>query len=146
MVHGHQADWTSNNLLIFSKFVVRLIWRQLRRMGLASVNVEWINPLHRSPNEGKLVQRIEDRLSRWAAKQRQTIICGHTHIPHLPMRGMPAYLNTGHCMSPGIVTGLEIREGQVWPVKWVARGERGHERQFWTTPRRNAPRHADCTR
>ncbi|MBP8002638.1 MAG: metallophosphoesterase family protein [Chloroflexi bacterium] len=135
VVHGHQADWTSNNLFIFSKFVVRLLWRQMRRLGVAKVNVEWINPLHRTPNEGKLVQRIEDRLSSWAARQHQTIVCGHTHIPHLPVRGMPAYLNTGHCMAPGIVTGLEIRDGQVWPVKWMARGDRGRERHLWTTPR-----------
>ncbi len=135
VVHGHQADWTSNNLFIFSKFVVRLLWRQMRRLGVAKVNVEWINPLHRTPNEGKLVQRIEDRLSSWAARQHQTIVCGHTHIPHLPVRGMPAYLNTGHCMAPGIVTGLEIRDGQVWPVKWMVRGDRGRERHLWTTPR-----------
>ena len=135
IVHGHQADWTSNNLFIFSKFVVRLFWRQFQKWGLARVNVEWINPLHRTANEGRLVQRIEDRLSSWAEKHHQTIVCGHTHIPHLPLRGLPPYLNTGHCLSPGIVTGLEIREGRVWPVKWVARGERGRERQLWTSPR-----------
>ena len=135
IVHGHQADWTSNNLFIFSKFVVRLFWRQFQKWGLARVNVEWINPLHRTANEGRLVQRIEDRLSSWAEKHHQTIVCGHTHIPHLPSRGLPPYLNTGHCLSPGIVTGLEIRDGRVLPVKWVARGERGRERQLWTTPR-----------
>ena len=135
VVHGHQADWISNNLFIFSKFVVRLFWRQFQKWGLARVNVEWINPLHRTANEGRLVQRIEDRLSSWAEKHHQAIVCGHTHIPHLPSRGLPPYLNTGHCLSPGIVTGLEIRDGRVLPVKWVARGERGREQQLWTTPR-----------
>lgn len=139
VVHGHQADWTSNNLFIFSKFIVRLFWRRLQKVGLARVNTEWINPLHRTANEGRLVQRIEDRVSSWADQRQQPVICGHTHIAHLPPRGHAPYFNTGHCLSPGIVTGLEIRDGQIWPVKWVDYGVlgngRGRERQLWAASR-----------
>lgn len=36
VVHGHQADFTSDRLHVFSRFVTRYIWQNLRRLGFGN--------------------------------------------------------------------------------------------------------------
>jgi hypothetical protein len=56
--------------------------------------------------------------------------------------GAPPYFNTGSCVSPGYITGLEIQNGEIMPVKWFARSDVGQdgspniERALMASPRK----------
>jgi hypothetical protein len=47
------------------------------------------------------------------------LLCGHIHVPHLSAPGEPTYLNTGCCIVPGQITGLELQDGQLSLLKWT---------------------------
>jgi len=36
--------------------------------------------------------------------------------------GEPAYFNTGCCIIPGRITGIELQDGQLSLVKWTCEG------------------------
>jgi hypothetical protein len=46
-------------------------------------------------------------------------LCGHTHHPMSAGYGAPPYFNTGSCMYPGYITGLELQGGEIMLVKWT---------------------------
>ena len=121
VVHGHQADIVSDRLLPISRLVVRYVARYLRAMGLIDYEVkdplvtldEWSEKLR------DLFSPVEARLMAWAQERRQALICGHTHRPmYAPSVHFP-YFNTGSCVFPGFITGMEIKEGTIQLIKWV---------------------------
>lgn len=139
VVHGHQADLRSDRLLSLAKFAVRHFWRRTLILGLAKGTL-WANDLHRRHRleryivfriqAGKL--KIEARIAHWARDNRQIVLCGHTHRPASAQRGMPPYFNTGNCVIPGQITGIEIQDGTISLVRWSLNG--GIKREAASAP------------
>lgn len=131
VLHGHQADFRSDRHFGVSRFVVRHVWRRLQLFGFGRTPI-WGQPSSRV--ERRLLrhmeaykEHIEDRLMAWSQARQQVIICGHTHCPSYATQGGPPYFNTGSCLIPDQITGLEIQEGQISLVRWSARSGRAHE-------------------
>lgn len=131
VLHGHQADPKSDWLYQISRFVVRRIWRQLQLLGLGG-----------TPSEKELEKprtRYEYRLLSWAQEYNQPVICGHTHHPTSAQRSDVPYFNTGCCLVPGVLTGLELRGGELSLVRWRERPGKGAgfacERDLLAPPR-----------
>ena len=108
VVHGHQADITNDRLYFLARRAVRFGHR------LRDLAVQWYQ---REPQMGKLEQRIID----WVREYQQIVICGHTHRAAFPKSGGPPYFNTGSCIVPGSITGLELRNGALVPIRWTER-------------------------
>ena len=51
-------------------------------------------------------------------KNKVMLICGHTHRFKYPKNKELPYFNTGCCIYPTIITGIEIAKGQVRLVRW----------------------------
>ncbi|MBN2005826.1 MAG: serine/threonine protein phosphatase [Anaerolineae bacterium] len=130
VTHGHQADFKSDRLYRFSRMAVRNVWRRLQLWGMAPVA---------SPNgEERAPHPFERFLFEWAALHRRLLICGHTHRPVSATYGAPPYFNTGHCVAPGLLTGVEIRNGEIGLVRWRATPWRSSpcQREVLSEPRR----------
>lgn len=141
VVHGHQADLTSYGAYGMSRFLVRYIWSTMQRVGLARVNTD----INRAEGQGRLEKgvglwldseqvRVEQRIREWTVARRQVVICGHTHMPAFSSH----YFNTGTCIYPGYITGLEIQGGEISAVKWTWNNTPSPriERQLMAAPRR----------
>jgi UDP-2,3-diacylglucosamine pyrophosphatase LpxH len=134
VLHGHQADLKSDTLSPLSRFFIRQVWRRLQRLGLGRSTGPDAPAKHPSPFDA-WVRRyvhsdtlaIEDRIRSWLAERKQVTICGHTHRPASAAPGAPPYFNTGSCTVPGQITGLEVRDGWITPVRWVGRPSPGRE-------------------
>jgi len=127
MIHGHQADpMCSGPVAAVSQFFVNHIWADLQRGGIK-------DPTRAATNPG-LCNEVDERLHKWATSNDRgiaAIIAGHTHravfenlsltemrlqalrfkaedSAHLPDRRDPRYYNTGSCVHPLSITGLEI--------------------------------------
>jgi UDP-2,3-diacylglucosamine pyrophosphatase LpxH len=145
VTHGHQADATADQMHIISRLLVRRVWKRLLLLGVKEVH----RPAPPEPRAPGLWDRIMewlraefvDRLIEWAEENRRILICGHTHRPALAQVGAAPYFNTGNCVDPGVITGLEITHGAISQVRWVARsaadgdGVQRVERQVLTPPR-----------
>ena len=134
VVHGHQADFKSDCLYVMSRFVVRYIWKRLQLLDVAGIT----SHAGHSWKQGK----IEQTMIGWIRAYQQIVICGHTHRPMFAAHGAPPYFNTGSCVFPGYITGLEIQNGEIMPVKWSARSDVGRggsssvERTLMASPRK----------
>ncbi|MBA4396521.1 MAG: hypothetical protein C0394_03940 [Syntrophus sp. (in: bacteria)] len=141
MIHGHQADpMCSGPIAAVSQFFVNHIWADLQRGGVK-------DPTRAATNPG-LCNEVDERLHKWATNNDRgitTIIAGHTHravfenlsltemrlqalrfkaedSAHLPDRRDPRYYNTGSCVHPLSITGLEIFFGgeiQFNLIEWL---------------------------
>lgn len=114
VLHGHQADFISDRLIRGSRFLVRNFARRAQLLGLSPNKVLIAGP---QPNENT---RVEQRLVDWSRQHRQILICGHTHRPRYPAEGAPPYFNTGSCIRPGFITGIEIKNGAISLVRWLS--------------------------
>jgi predicted phosphodiesterase len=117
VVHGHQADFKSDSLYVLSRFTIRYVWRYLQLLGFG-----------RNKHQGapKTLSKIERRIKDWSQANRQTVICGHTHRAASAAYGAPAYFNSGSCVVPNTLTGLEIQGGDIMLIKWTAHPVSGH--------------------
>jgi hypothetical protein len=126
LFHGHQADpKCCGELAVVSKFFVHNFWPDLQRVGIKDPTRAALNP--------GLCNEVDKRLHEWANNNAQgiaAIIAGHTHravfenlslteqryldskvrtdgvkFKHQPDR---SYFNTGSCVHPLCITGLEI--------------------------------------
>jgi len=111
LTHGHQADFLNDRLSALSGFLVRYLWRPLELIGIK-------DPTSAAKNNTKK-NKIEKRLAEWSRKNRQFLICGHTHRPVFPKVGESLYFNDGSCIHPRCITGIEIQSGTISLVKWA---------------------------
>lgn len=111
LIHGHQADFLNDRLSALSGFLVRYIWRPLELIGIK-------DPTSAAKNNTKK-NKIERRLTEWSRKNKQFLICGHTHRPVFPKAGESLYFNDGSCIHPRCITGIEIQSGTISLVKWA---------------------------
>ena len=140
LLHGHQADpMCSGKAAFFSRFFVRHFWSRFQHAGAK-------DPTRAATNPGMCTE-IDETLSSWARnndKGISIIIAGHTHRPvyenlslterryvesgiqgpgiRKELHPGPIYYNTGSCVHPRCITGLEITMEQDLPdfklVKW----------------------------
>lgn len=113
VVHGHQGDLINDTLWLLARFLLRYIWRQLELLGFKNM----ISPVGNSDK----INLIEKRILDWVSLNKQPIITGHTHKPMFPAPGRLPYFNTGSCVHPGYITGIEIQAGEILLVKWKLR-------------------------
>jgi len=111
VVHGHQADITNDYLYFVAHRAVRFSYHVRERLQQLCCSG------HAEPKikMGKLEQRLMD----WVSVCHQMIICGHTHRQAFPQNGGPAYFNTGSGIVPGVITGLELSNGALVPIRWT---------------------------
>lgn len=55
----------------------------------------------------------------WARKNRQMLICGHTHCFRAAVTNAVPYFNTGSCLVPDLLSGFEIIKGKISQIKWT---------------------------
>lgn len=111
LVHGHQADFMNYVGWKFSRFMVRVLWRQLQVFGIG-------DPTSPAKNYRELI-KVERRTKAWIVANKNIFtIGGHTHRPRFPDPGEIAYFNDGSCVHPRSITGLEIENGQIVLIKW----------------------------
>ena len=126
MIHGHQADpKCSGEIATISKFFVHSFWTEFQRLGAK-------DPTRAATNPG-ICNEVDDRLHDWAThndKGIATIIAGHTHravfenlsitergyleskvkTEIIKIKNEPdkCYFNSGSCVHPQGITGIEI--------------------------------------
>ena len=122
-LHGHQVDpICSGPRAWISRFLVRNVWAGVQRFGIG-------DPTPAAENPGRC-NNIDKALYRIAKEQNKIVIAGHTHRPvfenlslterryletGIATRGVrrkdkaePVYYNSGSCVHPRCVTGIEI--------------------------------------
>lgn len=148
VAHGHQADFGADPGFAISRWMVRHVWSRLQERGFGKTPL-WGKPEYRrSWPEQQIVnwleghkRKIEQRITAWLEVCEKAVICGHTHLPHLAPPGTLPYFNSGSCVIPGEITGLEIQNGQIALVKWSSApgrpGDNGHaaRRELIAPPR-----------
>lgn len=119
LLHGHQADWFNYVFWKFSRFLVKILWRPLQIIGVK-------DPTSPAQNFRELI-RVERHLEKWIRKNNnQMMVTGHTHRPRFPKTDELPYFNSGSCVHPRCITGLEIENNQITLVKWhVVTNENG---------------------
>lgn len=111
LTHGHQADWWNYLLWEWSRFMVRVLWKPLNVMGIA-------DPTSPAKNYKELI-RVERRTKKWIIENNNLLtVTGHTHRPRFPEPGDIAYFNSGSCVHPRSITGIEIENGEIALIKW----------------------------
>jgi len=147
VVHGHQLDLPNATFGTVTRFWVRNVWAHIARSraggafrpsgnnelpsGAVGAALRWIQAQRRHVAQG---------LAEWAQAQRITTICAHTHRPACAAYGQAPYFNTGSCVAPGYITGIELERGVISLVKWTlstlgGSGTLRAERQLLAAPR-----------
>ena len=119
IVHGHQVDfWCNNRVGKFSRYIVRNIWKPLQN------NFGWKDPTSPAKNFNKR-DKVDDKIFNWGKERKMIVIAGHTHRPmfkHMSKNDRklkvkeegPYYFNTGSCVHPRCITGIEIDGGYLF--------------------------------
>lgn len=145
MWHGHQADPSCLGFrATVAKFFVGGIWTGMQRLGMK-------DPTRAASNPGR-ANKTDRKLHEWATHNDegiQVIIAGHTHRPVFENLSLtekwllqlgigtpgierkspdPAYYNTGSCVHPRCITGIEITAGHdqqpdIKLIKWAYSAE-----------------------
>lgn len=115
LAHGHQVDMLATRFWRFSRFFVRHFWRHLQQAGFGDPTSPAINQKKR--------EKVEKKLEEWANENRQILIVGHTHRPVFPKDSSSLYFNTGCCIHPHSICGIEIENGEIKLVKWSIKTE-----------------------
>ena len=92
------------------RFLVRYIWKPLQLFGIKDPTSPAKNYKKRIITERKIIE--------WVKSTKETVICGHTHRPVFPSDGKLSYFNTGSCVHPRCITGIEIVDGEIMLIKW----------------------------
>lgn len=115
LVHGHQADYLNDRFGWLCGFLVRYVWRPLELLG--------VNDPTSPAKNMKKTAAVERKLIRWVREENKMLIAGHTHRPVFSEAGEPPYFNTGSCVHPRCITGIEIANGSISLVKWCTKAK-----------------------
>ena len=111
LLHGHQADYMNYLFWWLNRFLVRYLWKPLQLIGIN-------DPTSPAKNYKGLI-KVEKRLKKWIVKKgNQPVVFGHTHRPRFPNPGEIPMFNTGSCVHPESIIGIEIKNLQISLVKW----------------------------
>ncbi len=109
-VHGHQGDFPNDQAWRASMLTFRVFWRHLHALGIHSPSSPTRNSYRR--------HKVERNYVRWILEHGTALICGHTHRERFPMGDDAPYFNTGACLFPDYITGLEIENDTISLVSW----------------------------
>jgi len=109
LTHGHQAQVMNSTYWKVNRFLVRYLWKNLELIGVP-------DPTSAAKNN-TAKGSVEQRLAQWAAQQQVILIAGHTHRPMAGTKQSP-YFNTGSCVHPAGITGIEIERRCITLIKW----------------------------
>lgn len=110
IVHGHQGDFINDQIWPVMQFLSRHFWRYLHIIGFR-------NPASPAKNAHKR-HKIEKNYTKWIEQTQKILIAGHTHRPKYPKTYELPYFNTGCCIHPRNITGLEIENGEIAMIEW----------------------------
>lgn len=110
LIHGHQGDFTNDQLWKMNRFFMRYFWRFMHIVGFRNPASPAKNIHHR--------HTLEKRYSKWIGEMDQMIIMGHTHRPKFSEAGELPYFNSGTCVHPRNITGMEICDGKIQLIEW----------------------------
>lgn len=110
VVHGHQGDFSNDQLWGLTALTIKFFWKFLHTMGAKS-------PSSPAKNAHKR-HKIEKNFCKWIVRNKKMLICGHTHRYKYPKSNDLPYFNTGCCIYPSSITALEIENGEVTIVRW----------------------------
>lgn len=110
VVHGHQGDFINDQIWPVMKFLNRYFWRFFHIIGFR-------NPASPAKNAHKR-HKIEVNYSKFIEQNNKMLIVGHTHRPKYPKQGELPYFNTGCCIHPRNITGLEIVGSEISFIEW----------------------------
>ncbi|CAL2078553.1 metallophosphoesterase [Tenacibaculum sp. 190524A05c] len=111
LMHGHQADWFNYRFWKLSRFLVRFLWKPLQILGIK-------DPTSPAQNFRELI-KVERHIEKWINNNsNQTVVTGHTHRPRFPQPNEMPYFNSGSCVHPRCITGLEIENYEITLIKW----------------------------
>lgn len=110
IVHGHQGDLMNDQLWLVSKMWLRYFWRFMHIIGFH-------NPASPAKNIHKR-HKIERKYVRWIRHSHHMLIVGHTHRPKFSKPDQIPYFNSGCCIRPRNITGLEIVGGKIMLIEW----------------------------
>lgn len=113
LVHGHQGDLMNDQLWWVGEFIVRNIWRFFQFLGVKDPTSPAKNFKKRQILERAMVKWLNNNKNKLAF-----LIAGHTHRPYLPGLNESPYCNTGSCVHPRCITGIEIENGEIKLIKW----------------------------
>lgn len=113
VLHGHQGDLMNDQLWRISMIMFRYFWRFMHIVGFRNPSSP-AKSMHRR-------HKIERSFLKWIGKTGIPILCGHTHRPKFPANGDKPYLNSGCCVHPRGITGIEIAEGEIALIDWRIR-------------------------
>lgn len=113
LFHGHQGDIMCDTLWWLSRFLVRHLWKHLQLIGVK-------DPTSPAKNYKKRL-KVERKIIEWVKSSKTIVICGHTHRPVFPKEREPSYFNTGSCVHPRCITGIEIQKEKIALIKWAVR-------------------------
>lgn len=109
LTHGHQAELLNSTFWKLSCFLVRYIWKNLELLGVPDPTSAAKNYIRK--------EKTEKKLAEWARGMHHILITGHTHRPMTGSDKSP-YFNTGSCVHPSGITGIEIENRCISLVKW----------------------------
>lgn len=110
VVHGHQGDFINDQIWPIMRSLNRYFWRFFHIVGLK-------NPASPAKNAHKR-HKIEKNYSKFIAAYHKTLIVGHTHRPKFPKQDELPYFNTGCCIHPRNITGIEIENNHIALIEW----------------------------
>ncbi len=110
VVHGHQGDFINDQIWPVMRTLNRYFWRYFHTVGFQ-------NPASPAKNAHKR-HKIEINYSKFIAAYNKVLIVGHTHRPKFPKPGDLPYFNTGCCIFPRNITGIEIVDNQISLIEW----------------------------
>ena len=110
VVHGHQGDFINDQIWPVMRTLNRYFWRYFHTVGFQ-------NPASPAKNAHKR-HKIEINYSKFIAAYNKVLIVGHTHRPKFPKPGELPYFNTGCCIFPRNITGIEIVDNQISLIEW----------------------------
>ncbi len=111
LLHGHQGELINDKLWWVGKFLVRKFWRPIQlRFGLLDVTS--------AAKNYKIRIKTDKRFIKWVKNTNIPVIIGHTHRPSFPKEKQPLYFNSGSCIHPEGISGIEISDKKMTLIKW----------------------------
>lgn len=109
LTHGHQASMMNSTFWKVNRFLVHYLWKNMELIGVPDPTSAAKNNTRKEKTERLLVE--------WAKQNETILITGHTHRPMVGSQKSP-YFNTGSCIHPAGITGIEIENRCITLVKW----------------------------
>jgi len=110
VVHGHQGDFSNDQAWMMNMYSLRWFWKYLHAFGIRSPSSPVRNIYKR--------HKVERNYNKWIRLNCTALICGHTHREKFPKADELPYFNSGCCIYPSYILGLEIADGAISLVGW----------------------------